>query len=328
MLRVAAFVCCAIVGFVSLVGSDGQVPTLPELSKLQDFARKQNLELLVFEWGGRVHYVRGNDIKLVSRSTAESASIGHHAYPSLSPDCKYVAVVRTAGSGKEAISTYSFTDGTLSDLHSWDGDLYGLSWSPMGGQIALVADEPDSRSLLRVLDIRNGDVIELVPSRLGIQGRISIDSPPSWSPDGKKVAFEIDQTAGGPYKRVVAIVDVISQEASVLTEGESPSWSPNGDIIAYYDLKKRDVHTIKPDGSGKKKLFSPYSLLGGPAWPGGLSLPLLWSADEPIVGYNEIVGEGPTYSFSVRNLKNGKRQRVYANSRLAVVAWRKAQNRD
>jgi Tol biopolymer transport system component len=314
---------------VLLVGSDTQSPTRPpELSKLQDFAGKENLAFLVFEWGGQVHYVQGDTVRLVFRLAPEGASLSHHAYPTFSPDGKYIALVRPAGAGGEIIARYDLAAGTLSDVHRWHGTVYGLSWSPTGSQIAFVAKDSDSRSLLGILDTKSGHTDRFLPHDLEVQGGISIDSPPSWSPDGQKIAFEIDQQAGGPYKKAIGIIDLTSQKASLLAEGESPSWSPNGNVIAFYDLKKRTVFTIKPDGSGKKRLFSPYSLLGGATWPGGLALPLLWSADEPIVGYNEITGEGPAYSFSIRNLENGNRQRAYSNSRLTVVAWRKVQNRE
>jgi len=320
---------CATLWAASLLTFASQAPRHPTgLGKLQDFARQENLELLVFESGGRVHYVQGGAAKVIFGLAPEGASLGHHAYPTLSPDGKQIALVRPVAVGKELISLHSLTDGTQSDLRRWDGYVYGLSWSPAGKQIAFVAANSNSRTSMNILETGTGRIIEILPSSLGLEGRVSLDSPPSWSPDGERIAFEIDQSAGGPYKRAVAIVDVISQKGSLLAEGESPSWSPNGNVIAYHDLRKKNYLSIKPDGTGKKKLFSPYSLLGGPAWPGGLTLPLLWLPDEQMFGYNEMEGEGPVYSFSVRNLKNGNRRKVYSDSRLTVVAWRKAQRRE
>jgi TolB protein len=97
-----------------------------------------------------------------------------------------------------------------------------------------------------------------------------IDSKPSWSPDGKSIAFHSDR--GGNYD--IYVVDCDSGSVRRLTDDPgydcSPLWSPNGDAIAFQSTRRfrglaralsRDsaidavnIFVMKPDGSSVRGL--------------------------------------------------------------------------
>lgn len=85
---------------------------------------------------------------------------------------------------------------------------------------------------------------------------------PSWSPDGKKIAFEApsfrNEIAGSDQ---IWVIDLETSEVTQLTEGDennylSPAWSPKGDYIAFISENETDadyfhLHLLKPDGSAQ-----------------------------------------------------------------------------
>jgi TolB protein len=78
---------------------------------------------------------------------------------------------------------------------------------------------------------------------------------PSWSPDGKRIVY---RTATDSIKGL-SIVDVETGKITILTNNSHdnfPGWSPNGDLIAFTGKREDnyDIYTIKPDGSGLKRL--------------------------------------------------------------------------
>ncbi|MEJ7829904.1 MAG: hypothetical protein WKF91_16975 [Segetibacter sp.] len=78
---------------------------------------------------------------------------------------------------------------------------------------------------------------------------------PSSSPDGKKIVYR----ASTDSVKGLFIVDVETGKITTLTidsHDNFPGWSPNGDLIAFTSKREDnyDIYTIKPDGSGLKRL--------------------------------------------------------------------------
>ena len=107
------------------------------------------------------------------------------------------------------------------------------TFSPDGTQIAFWGDDsPDS---LFVVDADGSNLRKVVGDLW-----ISTDKPPTWSPDGRSIAFS---TESGPDRndQRISVVDVAAAAVPRLVAGGGsddvqaffPSWSPDGDWIAY-----------------------------------------------------------------------------------------------
>ena len=126
----------------------------------------------------------------------------------------------------------------------------------------------------------------------------SIETSPSFSPDGKRIVFESDRS-GTPQ---LYIVGIDGGEPTRISFGEgrygSPAWSPKGDMIAFthQEGEKFFIGIMRTDGSEEKKLTESF-LDEGPTWapngrvvmftrvtPGGNGQPRLHSVD--ITGRN------------------------------------------
>lgn len=84
---------------------------------------------------------------------------------------------------------------------------------------------------------------------------------PSYSPDGRSVAFESDPT-GEPQVYVRAVSGGTPRQISVYERSErtnavGPDWSPNGDRIAYAAMSRGvdfQIYTVNPDGTDRRRL--------------------------------------------------------------------------
>ena len=128
----------------------------------------------------------------------------------------------------------------------------------------------------------------------------AIDTSPSYSPDGSRIAFESDR-GGSPQIYLMAAGGGGAQRISY-GEGSysTPVFSPDGQLIAYTRQSGGQFHIgiMKPDGSAERLLSSSNSVQEGPTWapnsrvimffrdPGGDAGPGLWSVD--IWGRNEF----------------------------------------
>ena len=95
---------------------------------------------------------------------------------------------------------------------------------------------------------------------------------PAWSPDGKKIAFGMEERRGYWTIRVVnadGSNNVLLRDAGGSVG--SPSWSPDGRSIAFdqfVDPERQQIFVMDSDGSGARQLTrDPNWSCSAPSWP-------------------------------------------------------------
>jgi Tol biopolymer transport system component len=145
-------------------------------------------------------------------------------------------------------------DGT--GLRQIDSGAQSPVWSPNG---KLIGYEGDMSPY--------GDVGAYYVARANGSGKVKLPaangdpSPPSFSPDSKRIAFQTYRHDTLPAEIDIANVDGTHRHK--LTIGYEPAWSPLG-LIAY--VRGRRIHAIHPDGSSDRILTRVNETASSPAW--------------------------------------------------------------
>ena len=153
-----------------------------------------------------------------------------------------------------------------------DGD-WNPSWSPDGKRIVF-SSRRDGHFIgkagiteeIYVMDADGGNEQRLTENRKN-------DLLPSWSPDGKRIAFASD--GKGNFENFeIYVMDADGGNLQRLTNNPdddwSPSWSPDGERIAF--RSKRDgnaeIYVMDADGGNQQNLTNHPNHDGSPAWFG------------------------------------------------------------
>jgi hypothetical protein len=108
-----------------------------------------------------------------------------------------------------------------------------------------------------------------------------------WSPDDKELVFEGDGK--------VQVYEIEKDHARIVATGTKPTWSPDGNWIAFRDGNY--FYAIHPSGEGKKKLFHKTRTYAGS----------FWSPDGRFVAYvhqDFLALDVEFYHLMVRRLKD------------------------
>ncbi|MDE0300618.1 MAG: DPP IV N-terminal domain-containing protein [Candidatus Poribacteria bacterium] len=100
------------------------------------------------------------------------------------------------------------------------------------------------------------------------------DGNPTWSPDGRQIAFESNRNGGNIQ---IWVIDADGKNPVRLTDGvwdRHPSWSPDGKKIAYdvllnpWDADKwnRTIYVMDSDGGNSRKLIKEPAYDTHPSW--------------------------------------------------------------
>jgi Tol biopolymer transport system component len=125
---------------------------------------------------------------------------------------------------------------------------------------------------------------------------------PSWSPDGSEIAFGTSGNGGIPGQFVGrAFIEIINPDGSGLhpltdpphgAEDSSPTWSPDGSMLAFVRLTDQDgfqIYMIHADGTGATQLTSTPGLKSHP----------VWSPDGYTIAFQETPQGEPSQIYSV-----------------------------
>ena len=199
-----------------------------------------------------------------SRVCARFTSGERDASPRFSPDGKHLAFVRPDDGGKAQLWVIATGGGEARRLTSLAGGITDVAWSPDSSALAFVSDvdpdrAPDGHDAKREPRVRVARRIRYRADGLGWRGdafrRVFVvdresgesrqitdgegdDSAPSWSPDGRLIAFVGDRRADREVATHsdVYVVAAEGGEPKLWSEGLSTvsaaAWSPSGDEIA------------------------------------------------------------------------------------------------
>ena len=151
------------------------------------------------------------------------------------------------------------------------GDDRFPSWSPDGKRIAFSARRPGhfennfgTTYEIYAMDADGGNEQRLTENR-------NNDWHPSWSPDGKRIAFSSDRK-GDLQNFEIYAMDADGGNEQRLTENRAhdrfPSWSPDGKRIAFFSSRdgNTEIYVMDADGENQQNLTNNRHADDSPAW--------------------------------------------------------------
>jgi len=154
--------------------------------------------------------------------------------PSWSSDGRFIAYIGFRGN-RTALSILDVSSRAVRDCFL-GGVISSARFNPQKDLIAAAISRPDGNPEIVGVDLAGN-----VTGRL-VSGGWNTKTSPSWSPDGRKIAYVSNET-GSPQ---IYVYDVSTGSKRRITfSGDyntSPSWSPKGDWIAYSGLVEGHHH--------------------------------------------------------------------------------------
>lgn len=197
-------------------------------------------------------------------SDSPSASASTSVVPSAAPSAGETPLPAPTVTGTIAVSKVTLSTGAFGELYSVNTDGTGLgllatgedvslkqaAWSPDGTRIACIMGNSSSRpwsyypySLWTMNADGSGQ------ARL-TEGKVR-GAWPTWSPDGKKLAFV--RVLPSSDNAGIFVVDADGSGLERVTSGDLPVWTPGGDIY-FVKGAAGDIFSIRPDGSGRARV--------------------------------------------------------------------------
>lgn len=208
--------------------------------------------------------------------------------PRFSPTRQEITYMSYEG-GQPQVYLLQLETGQRELVGNFPGMTFAPRFSPDGQKVILSLGRDDGNSNIFSMDLRSRTTTRLTDSG-------SIDTSPSYSPDGSQVVFTSDR---GGQPQIYKMGADGSGQARVSFGGGSystPVWSPRGDLIAFTKQTAGEfqIGVMRTDGSGERILSTGFQQ-EGPTWaPNGRYImffkdgaggPKLYSID--LTGRNE-----------------------------------------
>jgi Tol biopolymer transport system component len=265
-----------------------------------------------------------NDLRVVTPDRTQSIkppvdvgfNQGYFAYPSISPEGDLIAwgfvthieENRANHKARYALGIYSLKNANWKIYGDFDG-IGATAFSPNGSRVAFVVERGGKHHLL-LFDPAT-EALTDGPNSGGALAEKSL----GWSPDGNQLAVGIVEMGN---RETVALLDLRTGSVKALGEGFSPSWSPNGEWISYYDPSGSECLIARLGGTTVKvvrKLRQSAFSYRRFAW----SRPV-WSPDSRQILVTEMKGDGDFNDVSLIDIETGKIVKRIANS-FPVYGW-------
>lgn len=188
-----------------------------------------------------------------------------HEDPVWSPDGRHIAYVKIEGTAKivHLVDDDGSRDRTVTPTSKAAIHPY---WFPDGRRIAWCADDdvaPPAKNAasIFVTDLETGETRALISG--------GINTYPSISPDGKRVAF---RKIVGEFNSEVFVADTDGRNARNLTDNPAwegwPAWSPDGTRIAFAGNRNSNyqIFVMNADGTNVRRIANTEGRATAPRW--------------------------------------------------------------
>ena len=222
---------------------DSRVVFVSETGPKNDRAKR--LAIMDYDGANLQYLTDSSALVLAPRFSPQGDRILYTSYETGFPEV-YVMDVST-------VSRRSLSDGqgTMS---------FAPRFAPDGRMVAYSLSDQGGNTDLYVMDLETGAKRRLTEAP-------SIETAPSFSPDGSRIVFESDRS-GSPQLYVMPAAGGQAQRIS-FGSGRygTPVWSPRGDLIAFTKQNAGRFHigVMRTDGSEERLLTSSF-LDEGPTW--------------------------------------------------------------
>jgi tol-pal system beta propeller repeat protein TolB len=203
-----------------------------------------------------VAYPDGKDVKKLTSYGAGRGCVG--------PRWKNPGTLFTTGYRNGAPQVFEIDVATGRDRLLWGfgGLTTGATLSPDGRRAALILSKPFGNPELCTIDIAANNCNRMTTTRTANEGQ------PTWSPDGKKIAYVSDESR----RQHLYIVDVATKAKRRITAAGSqnvdPDWGPDGSIA--YTTKRgglAQIAVLSPaDGDKSARLVTKPGAWEHPTW--------------------------------------------------------------
>ena len=295
MKKAAAFSLLLVISLPVVAVPQSKESVRAELIRLQ---KQTGLTLASLGFGLNVALFDKRTLVQIPISTGPAIMTG-----TISRDGTEIIVSRLRASASDSLELLR-TDGSdsrklpLTYAGAMVSPVQSLCWSYDKSRLAVGIHRGSPELKLEILNLGSGVDQTVAPS---VKEQIS----QCWSSDDKSIVYE----AGDG----VRIYDVGSDKSSTLLApgGKDPTWSPDGNWIAFRD--GNTFYEIRPDGRDKKKLLHRRDVYS----------PLWWSPDSRFVAYIALArfAIDDVYELRVRRLEDNSDDWVAEGQIAGEYQW-------